>query len=86
MNYLCLLNTVIVASNPAQGMDVCVLLFCVCLGSGLAIIPRPRSPTVCVWINKLKKLAKVHKGCRTIDRYLVIKITISHSVSALINL
>jgi hypothetical protein len=32
-------NTGVVGSNPARGMDVCVLLFCVCvvcIGSGLA--------------------------------------------------
>jgi hypothetical protein len=29
-------NTGIVGSNPAQGMDVCLRLFCVCVGSGLA--------------------------------------------------
>jgi hypothetical protein len=29
-------NTGIVGSNPTQGMDVCLYLFCVCAGSGLA--------------------------------------------------
>jgi hypothetical protein len=36
------LNAVIVGSNPIQGMNVCVRLFCVrvvlCLGSGLASV------------------------------------------------
>jgi hypothetical protein len=27
----------IVGSNPTQGMDVCLCLFCVCIGSGLAM-------------------------------------------------
>jgi hypothetical protein len=31
-----LTNTGFVGSNPAQGMDVCLRLFCVCVGSGLA--------------------------------------------------
>jgi hypothetical protein len=30
------LNTGIVGSNPIQSMDVCLHLFCVCVGSGLA--------------------------------------------------
>jgi hypothetical protein len=29
-------NAGIVGSNPTQGMDVCLCLFCVCIGSGLA--------------------------------------------------
>jgi hypothetical protein len=29
-------STGIVGSNPTRGMDVCVRLFCVCVGSGLA--------------------------------------------------
>jgi hypothetical protein len=29
-------NTVITGSNPIQGMDVYLRLFCVCVGSGLA--------------------------------------------------
>jgi hypothetical protein len=29
-------NAEIVGSNPTQGMDVCLRLFCVCVGSGLA--------------------------------------------------
>jgi hypothetical protein len=46
-------NTGIISSNPAQGMDVYVRLFCVCVvlcvGSSLAtgLIPHPRSPTNC---------------------------------------
>jgi hypothetical protein len=44
----------IVDSNPTQGMDVCVRLFCVCVvlcvGRGLATAwsPGPMSPTNCV--------------------------------------
>jgi hypothetical protein len=30
-------STGIVGSNPAQGMDICLPLFCVCVGSGLAM-------------------------------------------------
>jgi hypothetical protein len=48
------LNAVIVGSNPIQGMDICMRLFCVCVvllvGTGLAtgLIPRQRSSTDCV--------------------------------------
>jgi hypothetical protein len=47
-------NTGVMGSNPTRGMDVCVRLFyvfVVYVGSGLATgpIPRPRSPTGCVY-------------------------------------
>jgi hypothetical protein len=54
-------------------MDVCVRLFCVsvglCVGRGHATGSSPYQevlPTV-YRVNKLKKAAKVHKGCRDID-------------------
>jgi hypothetical protein len=34
-------NTGIVGSNPTQGMDVCLRVFCVCVGSGLATVWSP---------------------------------------------
>jgi hypothetical protein len=36
-------NARIVGSNPTQRMDVCLCLFCVCIGSGIA--PGCDSPT-----------------------------------------
>jgi hypothetical protein len=63
-----------VGSNPIQGMDVCVRLFCLCVvlcvGSGLAkvLIASPRNPADCVEIKKIKNVAMVHKGCKAIDR------------------
>jgi hypothetical protein len=58
----------IVGSNPTQGMDVCVRLFCVCvvlcIGSGLATGWSPVQgvlPTV-YRIKKLKKLPRPNKG------------------------
>jgi hypothetical protein len=44
-------NTGVVGSNPIQGIDIYVRLFCVCVvlcvGSGLgdSLIPHPRRPT-----------------------------------------
>jgi hypothetical protein len=48
-------NTGIVGSNPTQGMDVCVRLFCV--GSDLASgwTPPKESYRLCKKIKKLKK-------------------------------
>jgi hypothetical protein len=34
-------------------------------------MPRPRNPTDCVYIKKLKRADKVHKGRKAIDRYSV---------------
>jgi hypothetical protein len=67
------LNTGIVGSNPTRGMDVCVRLFCVCvllcirglLATGWSSV-QGALPTVCALRNC--KSAKVHKGCRAIDR------------------
>jgi hypothetical protein len=60
-------NAAIVGSNPTQGIDVCVRLFCVCfvlcVGSGLATGWSPVQgvlPTV-YRIKKLKKTAKVRQ-------------------------
>jgi hypothetical protein len=48
-------DAVIVGSNLASGMDVwCVRLFCVCVVLFGGLIPRPRSPTDCLKINRLK--------------------------------
>jgi hypothetical protein len=43
-------NTGIVGSNPTQGIDVCLLLFCVyvVLWPCEGLIPRPRSPADCL--------------------------------------
>jgi hypothetical protein len=56
-------NTGIVGSNPIQGMDVCVYSAFL-LGSGLAsgLIPRPRSPTDCLRLRKVKWNEAFH-GC-----------------------
>jgi hypothetical protein len=59
-------NTWIVSSNPTQGIDVCLLLFCVLsrVGSSLVtgLILHPRSPTDCLRIKKLKWNRAFH-GC-----------------------
>jgi GT2 family glycosyltransferase len=50
-------------------MFACVYSVCrqrPCVG----LIPRPRIPADCVWIKKLKKSAKVHKGCSATDRFI----------------
>jgi hypothetical protein len=68
------LNAGILGSNPTQGMDVYVRLFCVhvvlCVDSGLASGWSPVKvvlPTVCR-INKLKKRPRSNK--RTVERYI----------------
>jgi hypothetical protein len=71
-------NAGIVGSNPTQGMNVFVRLFCVCVvlcvGSGLATGWSPVQgvlPTM-YRIKKLKKAAKAqYKDCRTIDTCFV---------------
>jgi hypothetical protein len=62
-------NTGIVGSSLTWGMDVCVRLFCVCVGSGLATGSSPIQGVyrLCIGLKNLKKAAKVHKGCRVID-------------------
>jgi hypothetical protein len=75
------LNAGIVGSNPIQGIDVCVRLFCVCVvlcvGSGLATGWSPFQgvlPTV-YRIKKLKKWPRSDKGLyshRRIERWYFI--------------
>jgi hypothetical protein len=61
-------NTGIVGSNPIQGMDVCVCLFCVfvvlCVGSGLATDWSPSKESYWLWIRlrKLKSGQRQTKG------------------------
>jgi hypothetical protein len=60
----------IVVSNPTQGMDVwCVYVFILCLCGPVfrqrpcdKLITRPRSPTVCKMIIKLKIRGQVPRG------------------------
>jgi hypothetical protein len=67
-------NTGVVGSNPTQGMDVCVRLFCVyvvlCIGRGLATGLSPVEGDL-PFVYRMKKLQSdqgTTKGCRTIDR------------------
>jgi hypothetical protein len=67
-------NAGIVGSNPIQGMDVCVRLFCVCVvlyvGSGLATdwsLVQGVLSTV-YRIKKLKRGQGPTKDCRAIER------------------
>jgi hypothetical protein len=61
-------NAGIVCSNPTQGMDVCVCLFCVCVvlyvGSGLATSWSPVKGVLLIVfrINKLKRRPSSNKG------------------------
>jgi hypothetical protein len=55
----------IVGSNPKQGMNVwCVYVFilCLCCPSCDELITRPRSPTVCKRIMKLKSRGQGPRG------------------------
>jgi hypothetical protein len=63
-------NAEIVGSNPTQGMDICVRLFCVCTvlcaGSQVAAFqladpPSKESYRLCKKIKKLNKSAKVQQ-------------------------
>jgi hypothetical protein len=61
-------NTGIVGSNPTGGTDVCVHLFCVYVAAlWQADFPSEESYRLCINLET-EKAAKVHKGCRTIDR------------------
>jgi hypothetical protein len=64
-------------------MGVCVHLISLCRSvyrqrpcDGL--IPRPRIPTECVQITKLKSGQGPTKGCRAIDRYILAVSTINY--------
>jgi hypothetical protein len=49
------LNIEIAGSNPVRGMDVCLrvsVLSCVSVEPCVGLIPQPRSPTKCLWIEK----------------------------------
>jgi hypothetical protein len=56
----------------------CFRLFCVCVVLCVQVAelrradPRPRSPTDCVYITKLKSGQGPTKGCRAIDRQIVL--------------
>jgi hypothetical protein len=54
----------IVGSNTTQWIDVCLRLFCVCVGSGFATgwFPRSRSPAESLRITKPKRTKPFH-GC-----------------------
>jgi hypothetical protein len=47
------MNIEIAVSDSARGMDVsacfCVVLYCVSL---VGLIPQPRCPVICLWIEK----------------------------------
>jgi hypothetical protein len=67
-------NIGIVGSNPIRVMDACVRLFflcgALCVGSGLAPSWHPVKRVLqAVYGLRNRKAAKVHKGCRAIDRY-----------------
>jgi hypothetical protein len=62
-------RTGIVGSNPTRGMDVCVRLFCVCVGSGFATGSSPVQgvlPTVKI-LRNWKSGQGPTKGCGAID-------------------
>jgi hypothetical protein len=69
-------NTGIMGSNPTRGMDVCVLLFCVCVvlrvGSGLVTADPPpkESYQLCIRLKNWKSAQGPTKDCRAIDRYI----------------
>jgi hypothetical protein len=62
------LKTGIVGSNPTQGMDVCVYLFCdsplLCVGSGLATGWSPVQ-RVLLTMYRIKKVIKPRRSCVT---------------------
>jgi hypothetical protein len=65
------LSVWLLGSNPSQGMNVCVRLFCVCVVLCVGrpcdrLIPRPRSPTNCVQHQEAEKAVQAQKGHRVI--------------------
>jgi hypothetical protein len=84
-------NAGILGSNPAQGMDVCVRLFCVCVvlcaGSGLTTGWPPVLevlPTV-YRIKKLKSGQTPTTGCRAITIILILAVSSAFEHSTSIN-
>jgi hypothetical protein len=68
-------NTGVVVLNPTRGTNVCVRLFCVCVvlyvGGGLATGWSPiQGALLTLYGLRNWKAAKVHKGCRAIDRVI----------------
>jgi hypothetical protein len=68
-------NAGIVGSNPTEGMNVCVCLFCVCVLScvQVAALRRADSPSkesyrLCKISRNWKSGQSPTKGCRSIDR------------------
>jgi hypothetical protein len=67
-------NARILGSNPTQGMDFCVYLFCVCVvlcvGSGLATgwFPSKGSYRLRIGLRNWKRGQGPTKGCGAIDK------------------
>jgi hypothetical protein len=72
-------NTGVVGSNPIQGMDVFVGLFCVyvvlCVGSGLmkGSSPSKESYRLCIGLRNWKSDQDPIKGCRAIGEWWMMK-------------
>jgi hypothetical protein len=58
-------NAGIVSSNPTRGMDVSVRLFCLCFS-----VRRLQPCDRLIPVQETEKAAKVHKGCRAMDRQI----------------
>jgi hypothetical protein len=57
-------NIEIVASNPTQGIDVCIVCLCVCRSCD-GLNPRPRCPTYGAYDKKIKKRPKSTRAVKT---------------------